>query len=92
MMLFSRRRDRRRQPDGAEALLRMTPRELADLPFWVEPPQPDCVDGACVDSQPSQTRPATAAISCTACSLARPQSRRSSVSGTWSSNFPVLRF
>ncbi|WP_342236402.1 hypothetical protein [Inquilinus sp. OTU3971] len=46
MMLFSRRRDRRRQPDGAEALLAMTPRELADLPFWVEPPQPDCADGA----------------------------------------------
>jgi hypothetical protein len=46
MMLFSRRRDRRRQTDGAEALLAMTPRELADLPFWVEPPQPDCADPA----------------------------------------------
>lgn len=46
MMLFSRRRDRRRQADGAEALLAMTPRELADLPFWAEPPQPDCADPA----------------------------------------------
>lgn len=44
MFSFFRRRDFRRQPDGAEALLRMTPRELADLPFWAEPPQPDCAD------------------------------------------------
>jgi len=46
MFSFFRRRDRRREPDGAEALLTMTPRELADLPFWAEPPQPDCADGA----------------------------------------------
>jgi hypothetical protein len=46
MFSFFRRRDVRRRPDGAEALLRMTPRELADLPFWAEPPQPDCADGA----------------------------------------------
>lgn len=45
MFSFLRRRDRRRRPDGAEALLAMTPRELADLPFWVEPAQPDCADG-----------------------------------------------
>ncbi|OWJ64569.1 hypothetical protein [Inquilinus limosus] len=46
MFSFLRRRHGRRRPDGAEALLAMTPRELADLPFWVEPPQPDCADGA----------------------------------------------
>jgi hypothetical protein len=46
MFSLLRRRDRRRRPDGAEALLHMTPRELADLPFWAEPPQPDCVDPA----------------------------------------------
>lgn len=46
MFSFLRRRDGRRRPDGVEALLRMTPRELADLPFWAEPPQPDCADGA----------------------------------------------
>lgn len=46
MFSFFRRRDGRRRPDGAEALLAMTPRELADLPFWAEPPQPDCSDGA----------------------------------------------
>lgn len=46
MFSFLWRRDVRRRPDGAEALLRMTPRELADLPFWAEPPQPDCADNA----------------------------------------------
>jgi hypothetical protein len=46
MFSFLRRRDLRRRPDGAEALLRMTPRQLADLPFWAEPPQPDCDDSA----------------------------------------------
>ncbi|WP_152613409.1 hypothetical protein [Inquilinus limosus] len=46
MFSFLRRRDGQHRPDGAEALLRMTPRELADLPFWAEPPQPDCTDGA----------------------------------------------
>jgi hypothetical protein len=46
MFSFLRRRESRCRPDGAEALLAMTPRELADLPFWAEPPQPDCVDGA----------------------------------------------
>lgn len=45
MFSFFRRRDIRRRPDDAEALSRMTPRELADLPFWAEPPQPDCADG-----------------------------------------------
>ncbi len=45
MFSFLRRRDGRRRPDGAEALLAMTPRELADLPFWAEPLQPDCADG-----------------------------------------------
>jgi hypothetical protein len=55
MMFFSRRRDRQRRPDGAEALLAMTPRELADLPFWAEPPQPDCDDPA---GQPVTTRTA----------------------------------
>jgi hypothetical protein len=44
MTLFSWRRSQRRDPDGAEALLAMTPRQLADLPFWVEPPQPDCAE------------------------------------------------
>ena len=56
MMLFFRRRDRRRRPDGAEALLAMTPRELADLPFWVEPPQRDCADQA---GRPVTTRTAS---------------------------------
>jgi hypothetical protein len=46
MFSFLRRRDSRRRPDDAEALLRMTPRELADLPFWAEPPPSDCADGA----------------------------------------------
>lgn len=46
MFSFLRRRDGRRRVDGAEALLAMTPRELADLPFWAEPPQPDCADPA----------------------------------------------
>ncbi|MFE0758660.1 hypothetical protein ACFW16_32185 [Inquilinus sp. NPDC058860] len=46
MFSFLRRREFRREPDGAEALLAMTPRELADLPFWVEPPQPDGDGGA----------------------------------------------
>ena len=46
MFSFLRRRDSRRRADGAEALLAMTPRELADLPFWAEPPQPDCADPA----------------------------------------------
>lgn len=44
---FSRHRPKRlRKHDGVEALLAMTPRQLADLPFWVEPPWPDCADGA----------------------------------------------
>ena len=81
MFSFLRRRDCRRRPDGSEALLRMTPRELADLPFWAEPP-PDCADGACAEDQPPLIRRATTAISCTTWWLARPQSRRSSVSGT----------
>jgi hypothetical protein len=63
MFSFLRRRDVRRRTDGAEALLAMTPRELADLPFWAEPPQPDCADGACVDCQPPLIRRATAVIS-----------------------------
>jgi len=46
MFSFLRRRDGRRRADGAEALLAMTPRELADLPFWAEPPQPDGADPA----------------------------------------------
>ena len=57
MFSFLRRRDCRRRPDGAETLLRMTPRELADLPFWAEPPQPDCADGA---SAPRPLTPRTA--------------------------------
>ena len=44
MTVFSWRRSQRRDPDGAEALLAMTPRQLADLPFWVEPSQPDCAE------------------------------------------------
>jgi hypothetical protein len=55
MFSFLRRRDVRRQTDGAEALLAMTPRELADLPFWAEPPQPDCADRA---GRPVTTRTA----------------------------------
>ncbi|WP_026870983.1 hypothetical protein [Inquilinus limosus] len=54
MFSLFRRRDRRCRPDGAEALLAMTPRELADLPFWIEPPQSDCADDA------SARRPVTA--------------------------------
>lgn len=53
--LFRRPKPRRR-PDGAEVLLAMSPRDLADLPFWAEPlPQPqNCADGA------PALRPATA--------------------------------
>jgi hypothetical protein len=44
------------RPDGAEVLLAMTPRELADLPFWTEPALPDCPDGVAVTARSAPRR------------------------------------